>query len=499
MDVIRYQVLIGARFAIQFVGICSSLVLARTLKAEGIGSIGYAIAFVGMFQTFSELGFGTAHIKRISEGRDLGKCVGTYLVVKAALSIVMVAAIAVALVISNNGRVSTMQQWCIGIIGFASILENLARVPLITFSAMKESAKQASGEIAYSVVLALARLLFALAGVSLLWQAWSHVLAALSMLLFLGWMARRSLPIRRPDREDYVSYAAFALPFMLVGLLSKLVENIDIVMIGWFCGPTEVGHYAVALSVARNLLVFAATASTLLFPTMSRALATGAINDVRLMTLDAERLLSLFLLPIAVFVCLDRVPLARLLWGKDFMIVTPTVLAIMIWFSYLSSVTQPYVQLVPASGRSKMACLLGGGFLGLNLLLNVLFIPDRIGGVAMLGLGARGAAVACVTSMAIASILYRLPCRRKMGILMNRHLMWHALAGVAAAAFTTVAGRLLPTTGLLELVRDGLFVTVTYIGGLIMLGEVSIVDYNRMAVWLNPVGLLRYCHNEIRK
>lgn len=58
-----------------------------------LGIVGFAIAFLALFSFISDLGFGGAHIKRISEGKDLGKCIGTYAAIQLVLITTMVAVV----------------------------------------------------------------------------------------------------------------------------------------------------------------------------------------------------------------------------------------------------------------------------------------------------------------------------------------------------------------------------------------------------------------------
>jgi len=46
------------------------------------GVVGFAYGFVALFSILGDLGFGAVHVKRISEGKDFGKCVGTFVAIK---------------------------------------------------------------------------------------------------------------------------------------------------------------------------------------------------------------------------------------------------------------------------------------------------------------------------------------------------------------------------------------------------------------------------------
>ena len=49
------------------------------------GIVGFAMSFVSLFVIFGRMGFEEAHIKKVSEGKDLGTCIGTFLVIKIGL------------------------------------------------------------------------------------------------------------------------------------------------------------------------------------------------------------------------------------------------------------------------------------------------------------------------------------------------------------------------------------------------------------------------------
>ena len=80
----------GALVAVGFLGNTLLAQFWGSYAKEALGTIWFSMAFVGLFWGFSDLGFISAHIKRISEGKDLGECVGTFTLIKAALTVVLV-------------------------------------------------------------------------------------------------------------------------------------------------------------------------------------------------------------------------------------------------------------------------------------------------------------------------------------------------------------------------------------------------------------------------
>ena len=60
--------------------------IARYMAPGDYGIIGFALGFVGLFLVLGNLGFDAAHVKRISEGKRLDECIGTYFFIKMGLA-----------------------------------------------------------------------------------------------------------------------------------------------------------------------------------------------------------------------------------------------------------------------------------------------------------------------------------------------------------------------------------------------------------------------------
>ena len=72
----------GSRLFIQLIQIIASIVVARVAGPTVLGTVAFGLAFVSMFEFLASFGIGPAHVKLVSEGQDLGKCISTYSVLK---------------------------------------------------------------------------------------------------------------------------------------------------------------------------------------------------------------------------------------------------------------------------------------------------------------------------------------------------------------------------------------------------------------------------------
>ena len=66
------------RFSSQILSFIALLFITRYLGTDIYGSITFSFALVATFNCVSDLGFNSANVKRISEGKDLDDCFSTY-------------------------------------------------------------------------------------------------------------------------------------------------------------------------------------------------------------------------------------------------------------------------------------------------------------------------------------------------------------------------------------------------------------------------------------
>ncbi|MCK5459478.1 MAG: flippase, partial [Thermoplasmatales archaeon] len=77
--------IVSSQFFARFLGWIGLFILAKLwgdYAPVALGYIGFAMAFLTLFHLVAKFGFLEAHVKRISEGKDLGTCIGTYAAIK---------------------------------------------------------------------------------------------------------------------------------------------------------------------------------------------------------------------------------------------------------------------------------------------------------------------------------------------------------------------------------------------------------------------------------
>jgi len=476
-------VIMASNAVCSILGLLVLFIIARLwgdFATEALGVIGFGMAFVGIFSFISDLGFGSAHIKKISEGKDLGTCIGTYLTIKLILTgilvLVVVGSILIWKHVLNQGFYDSTKESVIYIFLLFYVILSLSQVPFYTFNAKKEinrtqisSLTETFTRVPLMIAVALAGVTGAYVGISSVGNgtfiapkyAWpeflqsiqiflaNHAIGALASTYLLGALAAfiialimfRKYPIKRPNKEYAKSYLVFALPMMIVSIIGIVTVNVDKLMLGYFWAAQEVGYYFAVQRISTILVMFSTAVGVLLFPTISSLHTRKKFREIRKVTIKADRYLSLFLLPLVVFIIIFSRDIIRIVLSNSFEPATET-LRILTVYAFIWSLGVPYIYLILGMNKPKQyAKIVVSGSI-LNIILNVLLIPDN-GLLSKLNImGPNGAALASLISVILMGIMYRMASKK---IIKIRKFQPRTLLHVFAATMMGVVLYLLAT------------------------------------------------------
>ncbi len=415
------------KHALGYVGL---FFVARYMGPRALGIIGFGFAYVGIFNFIADMGFGAAHIKKISEGRDLSKCIGTYLLVRVMLAGAMVVCVLMSIIIYehvfNKAFESAEHVYVIYIVVVTMVLFNLSYIVSSSFAARKETALQTIPELITKIVEVVLKVIVAIMGLGVIMLAGASLISAVVSLAVYA-ILFRNYPIGRPDMEIFKEYWAFALPVMVIVSANAMTENLDKVMIQFFCGSYKLGFYVGAARISMVFMFLSTAVGTLIFPTISSYYSNYDIAGIQKLTHRAERYLSLVLLPVGVLIVLFGGEIAGVLLGAEFSAAGP-ILSILSCSMIISVVSVPYANQIIGTNRVRLSAILSLVLMTLNISLNVLLIPDEFWGVKLFGLGAYGAALATFAATCVISVIYRWFAYRFTSTGFNTRILVHLLS-----------------------------------------------------------------------
>jgi len=526
-------IITASQFFARFIGLIGLVLLAKLwggFAADALGIIGFALSFLALFSFLADMGFNKTHVKRISEGKDLGTCLGTYATIKLILISIMVAAIIIAIFIWKNVLHRQFYDATTESVIYVFILYymflNLHQIATVTFEGTREIGKMETAKSFENLVKVPLMLLIALAGVLIIGKKtiapmipWPdifqpvqqflalHALGALAMTYVLGVVAvfligfyfLRRYPWKKPTRPMLNVYLLFAFPLMFTGIMSIVSANIDKIMIGYFWTSKEVGYYFGVQQFSQSITIIPAAVSTILFPTMSQYFISKDFQKIHSVLLSAQRYISLILVPVVVVILVFAHPMINIFLNSAFLPATSVLLlyAIIALFSALS---MPYSSLLTAMNRPDISAKIGFVTCIITISLSFLFIPKN-GLLSPFGInGITGAAVATFISSIIGFVGLLLTVKKIASIsFLQRHIPLHIFSGIIIAGILYGLNTIIPVVRWYELLGVSFIALAIYLLILFILREFTKEDLMFFLNLVYPRETLRYLKSELIK
>lgn len=371
------------------IGLASSILAARALGPEGRGLFATAatLAMIGM--QLANVGLHSSNTYFLAQDKTrLPNLIGNSVAACAILGSLaagLIAAIAWAFGLAADLPRSLLAIALVMIpIGLAYMLLSNLLLGLSEFTRFNAI------EIGYRLMaLALVAAAFALGSqdaatylfTSLIAQALAVVLVWLSLGQPLASMRTGSVDLMRQQ-------AQFAFRTYLNSLLGFMLLRIDILMIQWFSGNAETGHYSIAVAMADVIYMLATAAAQVMFP---RLIAISAASERKAATFRVLVEIGVGMAAFGLAASLVAAPTVSFLFGQSFLPAVPMfhILVIAIIVYGLNNIISNHLA---SEGMPWHAVWVWGIGLAVNIALNLLLIPD---------FGGRGAAVASLLSYSL--------------------------------------------------------------------------------------------------
>lgn len=486
----------------QAVGYVALYFISRYMGPEALGTVSSALAFCSVFLIFGNMGYGLAHMKKVSEGVDLAKCNGTFLTIKAILTLLIgiICLITIKVTEMYGGKlpVPDNQISVLYIILVSVLIGNMTQAFNGTFAARLEKVKEWSSLFSTKFVSASLKTISAILGLSVFFLAYSSLAGSIVGFLIAIWFFRK-LPIAKPDWNLFIEYTKFAMPAFFIGISATLAMQLDKVFINLFSDVTQVGLYTAAQSIVMMITFISTIFISLLFPTFSRLHANNDIKGIRLLSNRIERYISFPLMAAGIFVYFFSPQIQYILLGDKF-VVSANIIKILIINAMLLIFAQPYTSQIIGMGRIKLATLLSIFVLILNIIFYVIFIPESFLGINMMGLGGRGAALSLLVSNIIGTNLFRYYAFKISGAKPNLVILSHLVVSVVTFGIINFFLKdLSQINNIIVLTGVALIGGFIYLTILALLKQFTKNDFNYYLNVVDPVKMMKYVVSEVKE
>ena len=189
----RIALLFAAENVNAIIGWIALLFVARKMGATALGEFSYALSLVGGFTFLAFLGFNMAHVKRVSEGQDLGKCLGTFITIRLFLLSLMLTVFALFYWLWHNfldKQLYDTTPELLFLVVIYYVIFLVVGIMTATFSGLKQSARVAIPNIIGTSVRSGMFIVVALLGWSVVWLAWSYIVGIIIIAILSFWYFR---------------------------------------------------------------------------------------------------------------------------------------------------------------------------------------------------------------------------------------------------------------------------------------------------------------------
>lgn len=382
------------------------VLLARGLGADGYGIYSYAFAILTLMIVIAELGLPTLILRQVASyqsrsewqyirGLLLGSIkVGVY------FSVIIVTLIAIYLYRVDPG-VNTEKSGMIILV--ALLLPFLVTLKLIT------AAIQSLQHVLKSQLIDIAKMILVIIGISHIIYFHPEILTArltvavqlistiLTLLLAAG-LLYRYLPEqvqRKPAQYQSRQWFKSTIPLTAVGIATIIISQTDILMLGYFLRPEEVGIYRVATQAAALVAFGLQAVNSVIAPQLSRLYAQKDTIRLQKILTKSARSALLISLPISIALFFAGGDLAGYVFGPEFER-CDSAIAVLTTGQLINISMGSVGVLLNMTGHEKDVARTLFITAGVNIGLNFLLIPP---------FGIEGAAAATVISTALWNVM----------------------------------------------------------------------------------------------
>ena len=401
----------GAHVASRGLALLLSILLARTLGAQEYGIYAYAFALLSILLVFAQLGLPTFVLREITEARHQAEFARVSSILRSSQMLVVCAAMVVAVL-----GYAVLALWFDDLPRqrYQTAQWMLVSLPFVALAGVIAAAMRGMGLATAGLVLELVlRPAIVLALVLVVWfeavdllgpvtvmqlQLVAAVIVSAIGLIWLRLLAAQAQP-GSPARFDVGGWAPSLLPLTLISGATLINSQADLVILGFFVEPAELGIYRVAVQLALLAGFALQVVVSVLAPTVARHRAAGNLAALQALVGRARVMITTATIMVALLLAGAGDRLVHLLFGAEYI----EALLPLLWLvagQVINAFTGPMGLVMNMCGHERRNSQLLLVSCGVNIALNVLMIP--LFGLA----GAAAATAIAIAGRSVAQWLY---------------------------------------------------------------------------------------------
>ena len=376
-------------------------IMARYLGPDGLGLFSMVTMIAGIIALIAGLGINGAVVKYVAEYKDdKRKLDAVFSSAFITVAIFGVVASVVLFVFSDKlAGIFDMPSlsYLLKIYAFVLPFSLTYGIILGLFNGLREMKYYSLFNTLNGIMIFLFIVTFLFLGFGVVGAIIGDMLALIVVLIIAGVIARKFVHFKIRDYgKNTKKLTSFGSQLMFGNTINIINYQADTLLIAYFLTVTDVGYYAVAVSLSRFFWRIPQSIQIVAYPATSEYWAKGEIHSLNKMIDKSMKYSACFLLVIGLGVLFFAKEIIIFLFGQPFLSsVFP--FQILVIGTVIYGIVIPIGGTFAGIGRPDLSLKITAIGATTNVLLNVLLIPR---------FGIAGAAVATITSFIIIAMLF---------------------------------------------------------------------------------------------
>lgn len=359
----------------------TTALLARYLGPIRYGEYSTTLPFLAVFALLTGTGMDPLLIRRLSRqsrllwGETLSNAVGVRLL-STLCSIACAAGVALLLPIGAELR-TLLLLGCFSLL-FSYSFNGLRTIYEHGFRAEEHVMPVSLLEVINRIVTALLIVLSIVLHLPFLWIYALIIYSDLPFCLILMILARRRFGVRlklsRIRLSHFRTYLLESIPLSGYNVMTLISGQADLLLLALFADARSVGMYALASRITDPLIALVLAYAGGLYPLFCKKYAEGHKAFAQVYY-EATRILAMAIVPLALLVTVEAPVLVALLGGSQFGAAT-TIVQLLMWAMVVTFLNQLAVRACTSVDKERQIPYVTLASMLLNLLLNILLIPQ---------------------------------------------------------------------------------------------------------------------------
>ena len=409
--------------------------LARWLGASGLGLYSIALVIYGMGMLVANFGISQSIIKYVAEDKD-NKDKLHQITTSGFISSIIFGIIVGGLLYALSGtlagffampELTGLLPILVFAFPFASLLSSL----LGLFNGLRQMKTYALLFVMRSSLMSLFVISFVGLGFGVKGAIFGVLLSDIGASIFGLYLSRHYLHL---NLQGYIQNTKKLLSFggQMFGAnaTNVILNQIDIILIGYFLVATDVGYYSAAIAIASLFTIIPSAIQKITFPTTSEFWSKNNYQALNTMIDKSMKYSTCILLFVGLGTGFFAKEIMGFVFGPEFICAALPLCVLLIARVIRGGTTVPIGAVIPAIGRPDINLKIEIICAGMNVGLNILFIPR---------FGILGAAIATTISLLMGVVIFFIFVIKSLPVKID--FRWYAYAmGTAFIALVSFLG-----------------------------------------------------------